>query len=317
MAPTILVIGATGNTGKGVVRGLSALLKSSNTKYRVLALTRSLGNSVSKQLSEEVDGVEWQEKEWSHIDVEWLKSQEVVRAFIAPHILPHQYVDESNLYLALLQAGVKYVVRISTFVEYVYPTTASHYGRTHWAIENLLSQPEFAELQWTSLQPNFFTQYLLGPAIGWIAAYKQTGKQGVLPILSSEDTPAALIDPEDIGTFAAHLLALDDVSPHNHGKYVLQGPEDVTGRDIVKLVEDYIGTEVENVEYSSKDTYFNAVRGMGISDRLIPAMFTTVEAMWAGKCARDYHPTSKEVIALAPPKTTAAETFEAMLAGFP
>ncbi|QYS95854.1 NmrA-like family protein [Trichoderma simmonsii] len=316
MAPTILIIGATGNTGKGVVRGLPALLKSSSTKYRVVALTRSLNNSVAKQLAAEVDGVEWLEKDWPDIDVEWLKSQEVERVFIAPHTLPHQFADESTLYLALLQAGVKYVIRVSTFVEFISPTNPTPYARSHWAVENLLSQPEFKELQWTSLQPNFFAQYWLGPAIGFIAEYKQTGKQGVLPVLSSEDSPAGLIDPEDIGNVAAHLLALDDVSPHNHGKYVLHGPEDVTGRDIVKIVEDYIGEKVENVTYSAKDTYFSAVKGLGIPEKLIPAMFTTVEALWAGKCARDYHPASKEVMALAAPKTTTVEAFKAMLAGF-
>ncbi|KAL7956505.1 NAD(P)-binding protein [Trichoderma compactum] len=256
MAPAILIIGATGNTGKGVVRGLPPLLKSSSTKYRIVAITRSLNNSVSKKLAAEMDGVEWIEKDWPDIDVEWLKSQEVVRVFIAPHTLPHHFADESSLCLALLQAGVKYVVRISTFVEIISPTSLTPYGPSHWAIENLLSQPEFVDLQWTSLQQNFFTRHWLGPAIGFIAEYKQTEQQGVLSVLSSEDSPAGLIDPEDIGTVAAHLLALDDVSPHNHGKYVLHCLEDVTGRDIVKIVEDYIGEKVENVTYLRKGHLF-------------------------------------------------------------
>lgn len=97
MAPTILVVGATGNTGKNVVRGLPALLKASGLEYRILALTRSLSSPVANQ-----DGVEWQEKDWADIDAAWLRSQEVERVFIAPHTLPHQYFDESRLYLALL-----------------------------------------------------------------------------------------------------------------------------------------------------------------------------------------------------------------------
>jgi hypothetical protein len=32
---------------------------------------------------------------------------------------------------------------------------------------------------------------------------------------------------------------------HNKAKYVLNGPEDVTGRQIVKMVEQYIGTQVD------------------------------------------------------------------------
>lgn len=44
MAPTILVVGSTGNTGKSVVHSLPKLLESSKTLagYRVLGLTRSL-----------------------------------------------------------------------------------------------------------------------------------------------------------------------------------------------------------------------------------------------------------------------------------
>ncbi|UKZ50046.1 hypothetical protein TrVGV298_004301 [Trichoderma virens] len=176
---------------------------------------------------------------------------------------------------------------------------------------------EVEELQWTSPQPNFLTPYWFYPAVGWIVEYKQTGEQVVLPVFSSEEFPAKLTHPEDISTFATHLLALDDVSPHNHGKYILHGPENFAGRDIVKMVADYIGAKVENVKYSAMDVYFNALRSMCIPDNVLPAMFTTVGVLWAGRCARDYRPISKEVTALAPPKTTAAQVLKAMVEGFP
>jgi uncharacterized protein YbjT (DUF2867 family) len=53
MAPTILVIGATGNTGKSVVGNLPKLLEASksNTNYRVLGLTRSLDSPASQKLA--------------------------------------------------------------------------------------------------------------------------------------------------------------------------------------------------------------------------------------------------------------------------
>lgn len=51
MAPTILVIGVNGNTGKSVVRHLPKPLQSSNTSYRILSLTRSLDNRVSQKLA--------------------------------------------------------------------------------------------------------------------------------------------------------------------------------------------------------------------------------------------------------------------------
>ena len=67
MAPTILVIGATGNTGKSVVRNLPKLLSSSKSSYQIVGLTRSLNSSVSKKLAE-LPGVEMREKDWTTIE---------------------------------------------------------------------------------------------------------------------------------------------------------------------------------------------------------------------------------------------------------
>lgn len=137
-----------------------------------------------------------------------------------------------------------------------------------------------------------------------------------MPVLSAADVGVGLIDPEDIGTLSAHLLALCDVAPHNHAKYVLNEPEDVTGIDIVKAVESHVGVKVEKVEYADKETYFGALTGMGLPEKIITAMFTTVEDQWQGKCTIASHPASKEVLALAPPKRTVADVLKAMLAGF-
>ena len=54
------------------------------------------------------------------------------------------------------------MVRVSTTAQNVQPDTPIYYGRTHWAMEQLLSQPEYSSLQWTSLQPNVFTTGLYG-----------------------------------------------------------------------------------------------------------------------------------------------------------
>ncbi|KAH7118254.1 hypothetical protein B0J13DRAFT_458349, partial [Dactylonectria estremocensis] len=105
--------------------------------------------------------------------------------YIAPHNLPQQLIEESDLRIALLHASVKYVVRVSTNVEYIGPTNPVFYGRAHWAIENLLSQPEFKDLQWTLLQPNFFTASYLASAAEWVKAYRTTGKVCVVRGLNS------------------------------------------------------------------------------------------------------------------------------------
>lgn len=312
MAPAILIIGATGNTGKTVVSHLPELLELSNSNYRIVGLTRSLDNPVSQKLAK-LPHVEMVEKDWTTIDAAWLKSQAVAKVYIAPHNLPHQFVEESGLYVALLHAGVKYVVKVSTTVEYVSPTSPVYYGRSHWAIENLLSQPEFKSLQWTSLQPNFFTTTFLATAVGWIQKYQNTGKQEVLAMLSTADGAVAMIDPEDVGNVGAHLLALEDPTLHNHARYILSGPEDVTGKDIVKLVEQYTNVKVDRAEFKATGLLTGLVEAGVFPEKLLPSLLAGGEPLWQGKTSLARTPTNKEIVELAPPKRTIADALKAML----
>jgi uncharacterized protein YbjT (DUF2867 family) len=56
-----------------------------------------------------------------------------------------------------------------------------------------------------------------------------------LPLLMGKEDKLAVIDPDDVGKIAATLLANDDPSEHDRKKYVLRGPADTTGQDIVDL----------------------------------------------------------------------------------
>ncbi|KAJ5142344.1 hypothetical protein N7526_003339 [Penicillium atrosanguineum] len=255
MAPSILIVGATGNTGRSVAKTLPKLLNSSNTLsgYRLIALTRSLESPAARQLAE-LPGVEVVEKNWVEITSDWLREHEVARAFIAAHNEPNQFAEESTFHVAALNAGIKYVVRISTTAANVRPDCQAYYPRQHWAIEQLLDSPEFSGLQWTSLQPNVFSPFYLSTAAELIKKYRETGKQDTLRLMASRDAPVGIIDPDEVGVFAAHLLSQDDPTVHNHAKYVLNGPEDITGQQTVDLVEQHIGTQIKEVIY--KDVSF-------------------------------------------------------------
>lgn len=125
MAPTILIVGATGNTGRSVVETLPKLLQ--NTKlpfYRILALTRSKGSASAKKLAE-ISGVEVIEKNWTEIDDQWFREHEVERLFIASHNGVSHFAEESQFHYFALQAGVKYAVRISTTAYSVKPVSVS------------------------------------------------------------------------------------------------------------------------------------------------------------------------------------------------
>lgn len=311
---TILVIGATGNTGQSVMRNLSQLLSTASTDSRpqIVGLTRALNTATSRELAS-LPFVKMIEKDWTTIDSAWLQTQRVSRAYVASHNLARHFVDESALHIALLHAGVKYVVKISTAPVFMGVTSPVYYGRAHLALEDLLSKPEFQSMQWTSLRPNVFTTSWLGPAVNWIQEFQKTGRQDhTLSMVPSGEVPAALIDPIDVGKIAAHLLALKDPAPHNRARYMLSGPEDVTGQDILKAVERITGAKVESVEYQSM-TLINQLVNYGYGEHDLASIVAGLKLVWQGNSTLANTATSEELMQLSAPMLTFDDTLEAML----
>lgn len=315
--PSFLIVGATGNTGRAVTETLPALLEASEvfSNHRILALTRSLSSPAAQSLAQ-IPGVEVIEKNWTDITTDWLREQQVVRAFIASHNAPNQFAEESAFHVAALKAGVEYVVRISTTAANVRPDFDAYYPRQHWAIEALLGSPEFAALKWTSLQPNVFLNFYLAPIAEYIKQYRRTGAaQGTLRLMASKNAPVAPIQPDEVGIFAARLLALHDPSAHNGAKYVLNGPEDITGEQLVGLVEQHIGTKVEDLSFQDL-SFLDALLdsgfgGPGQSKTVVGSIRYAIGTMWAGECSAST--TSKEVLEIAAPKQTPTEVLKSLL----
>ncbi|KAM0284140.1 hypothetical protein ACHAQH_002129 [Verticillium albo-atrum] len=312
MSSTFLIVGATGNTGQGVVATLSSLLKTSTSfsNHKIIALTRSSGSAAAQKLAA-LPNVEVVQYPWVEITADWLRQHNVVRAFIASHNEPNQFAEESTFHLAALKAGLDYVVRISTTAANVRPDCDAYYPRTHWAIEAMLSSPKFQSLRWTSLQPNVFSSVFLQPAVALVNEFRKTGKVGALSLTPSEDAPVAIIDPVEVGAFAAHLLVEEDVTPHDKAKYVLNGPEDINGRQIVDLVEQEIGTKVENVQFKDVSWIEYMAAQSSQPKSVIGSIRFAPVTGWEGKCTAST--TSKEVLRLAAPKVTPAAYFKTML----
>ncbi|SPJ79228.1 probable NmrA-like family protein [Fusarium torulosum] len=312
MTPTFLIAGATGNTGKSVVETLSKLLKDNNnfSGYKILALTRSSSGATAQQLAR-LPNVEVIEQNWVEITADWLLQRNVFRAFIASHNEPNHFAEESTFHVAALNAGIEYVVRISTTAANVRPDCPAYYPRTHWAIETMLSSPEFDRLKWTSLQPNVFTQFWLASAADLIKTFRETGKQDILRLMASEDAAVGVIDSNEVGVFAAHLLIAENITPHNKAKYVLNGPEDITGHQIISMIEEYIGTKVEHVSFKDMTFIEHAAAQTQQSKNVILSIKHAPETAWEGKCG--VSTTSKEVLQLAAPKHTPAEILKTLL----
>ncbi|RAH85804.1 NmrA-like family protein [Aspergillus japonicus CBS 114.51] len=318
MAPSILIAGATGNTGRNVVKTLSQLLATTATlpNHRIIALTRSAQSPIAQQLAQ-LPGVELLEQNWIDLTPAWLQEHEVVRAFIASHNQPNHFAEESSFHVAARRAGVQYVVRISTTAANVRPDCDAYYARAHWAIESLLGSPEFHDLQWTSLQPNIFAGFWLASAAEFIKHSRTTnGKQGMLRLMASETAPVGIVDPDEVGAFAAHLLVEADPAVHHRARYVLNGPVDVTGREIVQMVGERVGAPVERVRYedlSDLDAYLEQeYMGTPQSSRnVVWSVKHALRTAWEGKCAAST--TSREVLEIAAPKQTPAQVLDDLL----
>jgi uncharacterized protein YbjT (DUF2867 family) len=313
MAPTILIAGATGNTGRSVVERLPELLKGTElSSHRILALTRSANSAAAKALAE-LPGVEVMEQNWVEIDEQWLRQHDVKRVFIASHNLPNAFAEEGQFLVNAMRAGVKYLVRISTTAANVSPDIPVYYPRTHWAIEQMLSQPEFRSMHWSSLQPNGFAPMFLTPAAEFIKDFKRTGKQGSVSLIIDASTPTGLIDSYDVGVVAAHLLAAEQTGPHDQQRYVLNGPEDVTGEEIVKLVEQYIGEPVKDVRYKDLSFVDDMANNSSESKSVMLSIKGAPVTSWQGKAKAET--TSKEILELYAPKRTVSEVLKELVEG--
>jgi hypothetical protein len=145
-----------------------------------------------------------------------------------------------------------------------------------------------------------------------IKEHRKTGKQGPLSMIMDRDSPNALIDAYDVGVFAAHLLATEETDKHNKAKYVLTGPEDVTGEEIVKLVEGQLGEPVKDVKYKDFSVIEAWAESMPEQKTLIKAIGRAGGAIWGGSSLKTR---SKEVPVIYTPSRTAEQVWKEMVEG--
>jgi uncharacterized protein YbjT (DUF2867 family) len=149
-------------------------------------------------------------------------------------------------------------------------------------------------------------------ALELIKEHKKTGEQGPLSMIMDTNSPNAVIDSYDVGVFAAHLLASEQTEKHNKAKYVLTGPEDVTGEQIVKLVEGYLGEPVKDVKYKDFSVIDAWAESMPEQRTLIKAIGRAGGAIWGGSALETR---SKEVPEIYMPSRTVEQVLEEMVEG--
>jgi uncharacterized protein YbjT (DUF2867 family) len=314
---SILIVGATGNTGVGVVKTLVLHLASSLfAQHKIIALTRDASSLISRELDALSDNVQVVEKNWTSIDADWLMEHSVQRLFIASHNGVTHFVDESLFLNYALEAGVEYAVRISTTRASVGAATSIWYGRSHWAIETMLADPAFASMKWTSLQPNIFHAYCSPALTQWLETYRKTGHKGTLKIAFDGDAPMAPIDGTEVGNIAGLLLLNPDASTHTGKRYILTGPSDITGKESVQLLEKHAGVKVDHVVWRD-NSMIHAMKGPMYPDNTIASLARNLNIGYEGQLSIKRSSTSPEVLQFYQPKVGAYEAYDQALDAVP
>ena len=188
----IAVVGATGNTGRAVVKELTQLGQAPICVVRNPDKAREVLDEHARTVVAELTD-----------RPALAKALEGVNSiFVVTGHNPNMVEQQNSVLDVALEAGVQYLVRVSGSRFFIVPDSPSVIGRGHYAIEERLRG---SGIKWVILRPGFFMQNTFAQA----ASIKNDGKI-VLPFAA--DLPFAFIDVRDTGAVGARVLL--DPAPH-------------------------------------------------------------------------------------------------------
>jgi uncharacterized protein YbjT (DUF2867 family) len=244
----IAVVGATGNTGRAVVKELRALGESPVCVVRNSDKARDvLGADARTAVAELTDRAALEKA-----------LQGVTRVFVVTGHNPQMAEQQGNVMEAAIKAGAEYLVRVSGGPAVARADSESVVGRGHYAVEDALKK---SRIKWVILRPGLFMQNTFAQA----PLIKSDSKM-VLPF--AKDLPLALIDVRDTGALGARVI-------RDPGKYAGQAIE-FTGRttnygDFAKVFSEVLGRTITYIE-ASLDQAEAAMKGRNMPDWLVNHM---------------------------------------------
>ena len=230
------IIGATGNTGRAVVKELRALGQNPICVIRNAEKAGEVLGGDAKTAVAELTDRPALEKALAGVQ----------SVFVVTGHNPDMAEQQNNVLDAALKAGVQYLVRVGGSRPLAKADSESVVGRGHAAIEERLKA---SGIKWVILRPGPFMQNVLDQA-----ASIKTDSRMVLPF--AKDLPVALIDMRDTGAVGARILI--DPAPHAGKTYEFTGKlttygafaevfSQVLGRPIA-----YVGITPEQAEQGMK-----------------------------------------------------------------
>jgi uncharacterized protein YbjT (DUF2867 family) len=286
----IAVIGATGNTGRAVVKELRALGEDPLCVVRNADKARDvLGANARIAVVEITDGPALQKA-----------LQGIMRVFVVTGHNPQAGDQQVNILEAAKAAGVEFFAKVSGGRAIVGPDAESVVGRGHHAVEEAIKR---SGLAWAILRPGLFMQNTLAQA----QSIKSDGK---MVLAYPKDLPLALIDVRDTGAVGARILR--DPSSHAGKTYEFTG-ETTTFEQFAKVFSDVLGKPVVYVAASLEQAE-QGMKARGMPDWLVAHMLAVARAGAKGGFSNENTQPIREIVGR-PPLTT-REFVEAHRAAF-
>jgi uncharacterized protein YbjT (DUF2867 family) len=254
----IAVVGATGNTGRAVVKELTQLRHTPICVVRNPDKAREVLGEDAKTVVAELTDRPALEKAFKG----------VTSVFVVTGHNPNMVEQQNNVLDAALAAGVQYLVRVSGSRFFILPDSPSVIGRGHYAIEERLRG---SGIKWVILRPGFFLQNTFGQA----ASIKNDGK---IALPFPADLPFAFIDVRDTGAVGARVLL--DPAPHVGEVYEFTGERSNFG-ELADVFSQVLGRKITYVPVTFEQAE-QVMKGRGIPDWLITHQRTAGQI--AAKC---------------------------------
>lgn len=255
---TVLVTGATGNVGSGVVRELAG------RGLPVRAFTRDPDRARSL-LGGQVDVVSGDFDDPGAVEV---AVKGVDQLFLASPNHPRQLAWETAVIDAATAAGARRIVKLSAIGAEVGSPLA--FWDTHGRLEAHLATAAPAAVV---LRPAFYMSGLLATAAG----VQQTSRL----FLPAGGAKVAMIDTSDVADVAATVLTRDGDDGRT---YRLTGAESLTFADVAARLSDAVGRPIEFVDVPDEAAH-GAMVGAGMPPWLADNLVTLFGLIRAGALA--------------------------------
>jgi uncharacterized protein YbjT (DUF2867 family) len=272
----IAVVGATGNTGRAVVKELRQLGENPLCIVRNPDKAREvLGSDANTAVAELNDRAALEKA---------LKSVETV--FVVTGHNPGMVEQQNNVLDAALAAGAKYLVRVSGGRDVAKADSASVVGRGHAALEQRLRE---SGIKWVILRPGLFMQNLLGQA----ASIKSDSK---FVMAYPKDSPIAWTDVRDTGAVGARILL--DPGPHADKTYEFTGKK-TTNDEVAAVFSQVLGRPIAYVPITVEQNEA-ALKSRNMPDWLVAHLVTIAKLGHAGSFSTENTKPIEDLVKRAP-----------------